>query len=49
MIDERVIYDKLITKLNIGWYVRRGNCHIKIIKTFAKKSEGFCVLRGDYV
>lgn len=36
-----MIKDNQNRKTKSKWYVRRGNCHVKIIKTFAQKAEVF--------
>ena len=36
-----MVQDRKNRKIKSKWYVRRGNCHVKIIKTFAQKAEVF--------
>ncbi len=44
MIDKNKSGDKIIFENRLlGGMFRRGNCHVKIIQTFARTSGGFYV------
>jgi DNA (cytosine-5)-methyltransferase 1 len=42
-----MVKDRQDKKRKSRWYVRRGNCHVKIIKTFAQKAEVFMFNRDN--